>query len=131
MVSEQTTAQAIALFCRSLPATYQFNNVQWSAELPWFVKDDAEEAHILVGGDPERTLPRALAECFGASPLTIMGMLAAKTPGNLNTPSAISGGVAEKHLNVFILSFGVFCIWKIVGHFQMSSYCPSGPGMHG
>eukprot|EP00668_Euglena_longa_P003191 GGOE01003734.1.p1 GENE.GGOE01003734.1~~GGOE01003734.1.p1 ORF type:complete len:1439 (-),score=488.44 GGOE01003734.1:246-4562(-) len=70
---------------KSLPATYQFNNVQWSAELPWFVKDDAEEAHILVGGDPERTLPRALAECFGASPLTIMGMLAAKTPGNLNT----------------------------------------------
>jgi len=70
---------------KSLPATYEFNGVQWSAELPWFLKDDAEEAHILVGGDPERTLPRALAECFGASPLTIMGMLAAKTPGNLNT----------------------------------------------
>jgi len=70
---------------KTLPATYQYNGVQWSGDLPWFVKDDGEDAHILVGGDPERTLPRALAECFGASPLTIMGMLAAKTPGNLNT----------------------------------------------
>ena len=69
---------------RTLCATYQFNEVQWESPLPYFIKDDANEIHILISGDPAKVLPKALAECFGASPLTIQGMLSAQTGEKLN-----------------------------------------------
>jgi len=69
---------------KTLCATYQFNEVQWESPLPYFIKDDANEIHILISGDPAKVLPKALAECFGASPLTIQGMLSAQTGEKLN-----------------------------------------------
>eukprot|EP00906_Rhabdomonas_costata_P015103 RCo021685 len=79
----------------SLVANYQVNDYQWNSELEYFLKDEAEECHIFVGlVKPERSLPKALGECFGASPLTIQGMLAAQNTEALHN-MLVELGVAE------------------------------------
>eukprot|EP01010_Urceolus_cornutus_P005229 NODE_8_length_3941_cov_211.635406_g6_i0.p1 GENE.NODE_8_length_3941_cov_211.635406_g6_i0~~NODE_8_length_3941_cov_211.635406_g6_i0.p1 ORF type:complete len:1279 (-),score=358.37 NODE_8_length_3941_cov_211.635406_g6_i0:48-3884(-) len=67
-----------------LTAEYKVHDHQWTSELDFFVKDDPDECHIFVTANPSRSIPKALAECLGASPLTVQGMLAAQTAESLN-----------------------------------------------